>query len=92
MDFIEDQTFAPTMRFAAIRSILALAAIEDWEIESVDISNAYLNGVMPPDQIVYMKQAPGFDEGDGMVYQLKKGLYGLKQAGRLWYEKLGETM
>ena len=92
MDFIEDQTFAPTMRFAAIRSILALAAIEDWEIESVDISNAYLNGVMPPDQVVYMKQAPGFDEGDGMVYQLKKGLYGLKQAGRLWYEKLGETM
>lgn len=92
MDFIEDQTFAPTMRFAAIRSILALAAIEDWEIESVDISNAYLNGVMPPDQVVYMKQAPGFDKGDGMVYQLKKGLYGLKQAGRLWYEKLGKTM
>jgi hypothetical protein len=29
LDFIEDQTFAPTMQFADIRAILALAAIED---------------------------------------------------------------
>lgn len=82
IDFIEDQTFAPTMRFAALRSILNIVAQEDWELESVDVDNAYLNGDMPADQVVYMRQAPGFEEeGNDWVYRLKKGLYGLKQAG-----------
>jgi hypothetical protein len=91
IDFFE--VFAPTMRWAAIRSILALAAIDDMEVESIDISNAYLNGVLPADQTVYMRQPEGFQEkGENWVCQLKKGLYGLKQSGRLWYEKLGEVL
>lgn len=56
-DFNPEKTFAPTMKMAAIRALLGLAALEDWEVESVDISNAYLNGVMPEDEIIYMKQA-----------------------------------
>ena len=51
---------------------------------SLDISNAYLNGVLPDDEVVYMCQAEGFEEGpEGSVYRLRKGLYGLKQSGRL---------
>jgi hypothetical protein len=42
VDFTE--TFAPTTKWAALRSIFALAAFKDLELESVDISNAYLNG------------------------------------------------
>ncbi|CCA76306.1 hypothetical protein PIIN_10301 [Serendipita indica DSM 11827] len=38
------ETFAPTARFGAPRTIIALAALEDWELESVDISTAFLNG------------------------------------------------
>ncbi|KAJ3019620.1 hypothetical protein NUW54_g40 [Trametes sanguinea] len=38
------ETFAPTPIWASIRAILALAALEDLELESVDISSAYLNG------------------------------------------------
>ena len=41
-DFTE--TWAPTAKMAAIRAILALAAYEDWEIEQIDISSAFLNG------------------------------------------------
>jgi hypothetical protein len=39
-----DETFAPTTKWAALRAILALAALENLELESIDISNAYLNG------------------------------------------------
>jgi hypothetical protein len=39
VDFTE--TFAPTTKWAALRSIFALATFEDLELESVDISNCY---------------------------------------------------
>ena len=42
-DFTE--TFTPTPKWSALRAVLAIAAIEDLELESVDISSAYLNGM-----------------------------------------------
>ena len=42
--FEYNETFAPTPKWASICAILALAALEDLELESVDISSAYLNG------------------------------------------------
>jgi hypothetical protein len=54
-----DETFAPTTKWAPLRIIFALAALEDWELESVDTSNAYLNGELK-DVKVYMRQPEGF--------------------------------
>ena len=39
-----NETYAPTPKWASLRAILALATLEDLELESVDISSAYLNG------------------------------------------------
>jgi transposase InsO family protein len=88
-DFTE--TFAPTPKWAALRAILAIAAIEDLELESVDISSAYLNGELKEE--VYMKQPEGFEErGPNWYWHLLKSLYGLKQAGRCWHEKLNSVL
>ncbi|KAG8959896.1 hypothetical protein FRC05_007218 [Tulasnella sp. 425] len=91
-----DQVFAPTARLAALRAILAQAALNGEHIESLDISNAYLNGELEEEYEVYMNQPEGFTKkgpnNERWVCKLKKGLYGLKQAGRLWYQKLGETL
>lgn len=74
------ETFAPTTKWAALHAILTLAAIEDLELWSVDISTAYLNGIL--DAEVYMKQPEGFQRGGPeWVARLLKGLYGLKQGG-----------
>ncbi|CCA76752.1 related to retrotransposon HobS hobase (N-terminal fragment) [Serendipita indica DSM 11827] len=79
-------TFAPTARFGALRTIIALAALEDWELESVDISTAFLNGEI--DAEVYMRKPEGVEfegyEGTSWVLQLLKGLYGIKQGPRIW--------
>ena len=78
-DYVE--TFAPTVRMATIRVILALAALEDLELYSIDISQAFLNGDLDVD--IYMQQPEGFEEGGPeYVCRLRKSLYGLKQAPR----------
>ena len=55
-DYME--IFAPTMHQATIRLILALAAIDDLHLHSVDISHAFINGDIDAD--VYMMQPEGF--------------------------------
>ena len=55
------ETFAPTVRYTTIRTILAIAALEDLELRSVDISHAYLNGQL--EEEIYMKQPEGFEVG-----------------------------
>ena len=58
--FDYNETFAPTPKWASIQAILALAALEDLELKSVDISSAYLNCKLKEE--VYMKQPEGFEE------------------------------
>jgi hypothetical protein len=87
-----DKTFAPTTKWAALRIIFALAALEDWELKSIDISNAYLNGELS-DVKVYMRQPQGFvEKDDAWVACLLKGLYGLKQGGREWFKWLEQVL
>jgi hypothetical protein len=76
------ETFTSTIRYSTIWIILAIAALEDLELHSVDISHTYLNGNL--EEEIYMKQPEGFEVGGlEFVYKLKKSLYGLKQAGRV---------
>ena len=41
--FDYNEVFAPTFRFAAIRTIIALAALKKLHLRSVDISHAFIN-------------------------------------------------
>ena len=57
----------------------------------MDISSAYLNGELKEE--VYMRQPEGFEEKTPeWVWRLRKSLYGLKQAGRCWHEKLHSVL
>jgi hypothetical protein len=76
---------------ATLRLILAIAAREDLELRSVDISSAFLNGVL--DEVIYMKQPEGFHQGGpNHVCKLSKAIYGLKQAARQWNKKLHQVL
>jgi Reverse transcriptase (RNA-dependent DNA polymerase) len=75
------EVFAPTFRYATIRTIITLAAVNNLHLRSVDISHAFLNGDL--EETIYMRQAEGFHTGSSnKVYRLRKSLYGLKQAAR----------
>ena len=53
-------TFMPVARLASIRTIMALAARDDMEMDQIDIKGAYLNGKLTPDEVIYMHQPPGY--------------------------------
>ena len=85
------ETYAATVKWATLRAILAIGAFEDLEMESVDISSAFLNGDI--DTEVYMKQPEGFPQGPkDKVLRLLKSIYGLKQSPRLWQQKLDSVL
>ena len=60
----------------------------------IDVKTAFLYGLLPNDEIQYMEQPNGF-EGPGKedwVCELVRGLYGMKQAGRIWNQTLNGKM
>jgi hypothetical protein len=84
-----NETFAPVARFTTIRTMLAIAALEGYNINQLDVSTAFLHADV--DEDLYMQQPEGFEvqgKHSKLVCKLKKSIYGLKQAGRNWNKTL----
>lgn len=62
-------------------------AIFDLESRKVDFVTAFLNGEIEKGYEIWMKAPEGYNT-NGLYLKLLKGLYGLKQAARLWMYKL----
>ena len=86
LDF--NETYAPTIQLTTICFIIALAGKYNLELQQIDVKGAYLNGKLDKD--VYMRQPEGFIEPgkERLVCKLLKGVYGLKQSGRVWHHLL----
>lgn len=87
-----DQIFSPVVRFETVRLVLALAALEGWHITGVDVKSSYLYGKL--DEEIYMEQPEGFKVrgNEHKVLRLLRAIYGLKQAGLVWWRALNEFM
>jgi Reverse transcriptase (RNA-dependent DNA polymerase) len=87
-------TFAPVAKLASIRAVLAMATAKDMELHQIDIKGAYLNGELTERETICMSQPPVITllilRLLAKLCRLRKTLYGLKQSGRRWYQKLVE--
>jgi hypothetical protein len=85
VDFAE--TFSPVVKPPTVRIILSLAAQNRWSLRQLDVSNAFLHGLLK--ETVFMAQPLGFVNSTlpSHVCHLHKSLYGLKQAPRAWFER-----
>ncbi|QRV95406.1 integrase core domain protein [Ceratobasidium sp. AG-Ba] len=75
-------TYAPVVRLDSIRAVASLANHFDWDLRQLDVSSAYLHADI--DEELYMRQIPYFEDQSDKVLRIKRSLYGLKQAGRMW--------
>eukprot|EP00798_Chlamydomonas_sp_ICE-L_P026557 gene26557-biopygen12920 len=87
MDY--EEVFAPVAKLATIRFILSMAAFPAAHLAQLDVSTAFLNGIV--EEEIYCTQPPGFEK-EHKVCRMWKYLYGLKQASRQWYLKVKEDM
>jgi hypothetical protein len=87
-----NKTTSPTARAESLRVIFHLAAALDFELTQIDVKTAYLYGDI--DEVTWMEQPKGFEEPgkEDWVWELHKGLYGMKQGGRLWNKHMDAGM
>lgn len=88
-----NETFAPTVRLESLRIFLAISALFGLLIGLMDIVGAYLESLMGDNEMpIFMKLPPGIRDlrsiRSGLVFQLLRSIYGLKQSGRLWNQKV----
>jgi len=85
-DFIE--TYSPTVQEDSLRLIVAIASKFNWDLKQLDIKAAYLNADL--EEKIYTKIPYGEKKFLILIYSgyLKKALYGLNQAERMWYNEI----
>lgn len=81
------ETFSSVIKPATIRILLTLAVQFNWELRQLDVSNAFLHGILD-------EEPPGFIDPScpDFVCRLHKSIYGLKQAPRAWFTQLTHAL
>jgi len=85
-----DDTYAPVAKLASMHTVIAMANRLGFEMHQIDIKGAYLNSELQDNKVLYMQHPLGYKSPNTgtRVLCLVKTLYGLKQSGCRWYQKL----
>ena len=88
-----DNTYVPVAKLVSTRAVIAMANRLRMEMHQIDIKGAYLNGELNDNEVLYMQHPPRYKAPDTgtRVLRLVKTLYGLKQSGHRWYQKLSSV-
>ncbi|GKC11521.1 transposable element, partial [Tanacetum coccineum] len=86
------------MDATTLRFLISLANAERLQMRLMDVVTAYLYGSLDSD--IYMKISEGLKMPEAckskpremFSIKLKRSLYGLKQSGRMWYNRLSEYL
>ncbi|GKC99842.1 copia protein [Tanacetum coccineum] len=93
-----EETYSPVMDAITFRYLISLAVSRNLEMRLMDVVIAYLYGSI--DSNIYMKILKGFKITESLIskpkelysIKLQRSLYGLKQSGRMWYNRLSDYL
>ncbi|KAL0392725.1 UNVERIFIED_CONTAM: Retrovirus-related Pol polyprotein from transposon TNT 1-94 [Sesamum radiatum] len=93
-----EETYSPVVDATTFRYLISLAVKEGLDLHLLDVVTAYLYGSLDND--IYMKLPEGFhlpeaynsNSREHYSIKLNKSLYGLKQSGRMWYNRLSDYL
>lgn len=81
-------TYTLVANIVTVRTLLSLALHKDWHIIQMNVTTAFLNGIV--ERELNMRQPEGFEKGENLVCKLNKSLYGLKQAPYCWNKRFNK--
>ena len=93
-----EETYSPVMDVITFRYLISLVVSEKLDMQLMDVVTAYLYGDL--DTEIYMKVPDGLKLPESsssrprntFSIKLRRSLYGLKQSGRMWYNRLSEYL
>ena len=91
-----EETCANTPSFPMLRVLVSLASLHGWSVASWDVSTAFLYASLPEGQDVYCRPPNVLVRSalvePGIVWKLKKALYGLKTSPKAWEEERDQKL
>ena len=81
---------APTINKTSLRLLFTIATSKRWQLESLDITAAFLQSE-EISRDVYLKP-PADIRKNGIIWKLRKPVYGLGDSARKWYLTLSEYL
>ncbi|KAK3233923.1 hypothetical protein CYMTET_55803 [Cymbomonas tetramitiformis] len=77
-------TFAPCTQLSSVRLVIILALKLGLEVYHMDVETAFLNSTLEED--LYVRLRRGLEYQGRTCAKLLKAVYGLKQAGKEWFD------
>ena len=90
------ETYAPVSRLATLRIVLAFTSEKNWECHQMDVVTAFLNPKIDQENVLMelpeLEHLGNLPEKSSPIVRLKKALYSLKQAPRLWFIEINSYL
>ena len=86
-----DQISSPTAVAPSVKLLFSIASKRAHVVRIFDVKAAYLRADLPESDVIYMR-LPTKQGDPEVIVRLIKSLYGLKQAGALWYALITDTL
>ena len=83
-------TYSSVVSRVSVRIVFLVAALNDLEVVTADIGNAYLNAKTK--EKIWTVAGKEFGAEEGQIMIIERALYGLKSSGAAWRSHLAETL
>ena len=88
----EFETYAPVVHLSSVRLFLAWSLILGWTTCCIDFSNAFVQAKLDAPTFIHLPQGFTTNLNKRTCLKLKRSLYGLSVAPRLWFQHLWKAL